>query len=89
MMFYQIFIPTGGGSDAVYSDPAWVQIFFFIAVGAAILGLILFAISAMLDITFDKDSDLLFRFGTCLLIIGIILLSLSIPLLAITGVRVE
>lgn len=88
-MFYPIVIPYNTGSDDVYSFPTPVAIMaygglIFVAVGLAML-----LVAAILDTCFEIDCDRLFKVSTFCVLGGAILLIIALPLMLITGVKVE
>lgn len=89
MTFYPIFIPISEGSDAVYYFPTWVTVMVCISLAATIMGLMALVLSVMLDVAFDQDTERLFKFGTAMLLGGIFLFLFSVPMMLITGIRME
>ena len=89
MMFYPIFIPHNTGSDAVYSFPTPVAIMAYGGMIFVAAGLAMLLVTVILDTCFEIDSDRLFKASTFCALGGAILLIIALPLMLITGVKVE
>ena len=89
MMFYPIFIPLNTGNDAVYSFPTPVAIMAYGGLFFVAVGLVMLLVTVILDTCFEIDCDRLFKVSTFCALGGAILLIIALPLMLITGVKVE
>ena len=89
MMFYPIFIPHNTGNDAVYSFPTPVAIMAYGGLIFTAVGLVMLLVIMILDTCFEIDCDRLFKVSTFCTLGGAILLIIALPLMLITGVKVE
>ena len=89
MMFYPIFIPHNTESDAVYSFPTPVAIMAYGGLIFVVVGLVMLLVTMIFDTCFEIDCDRLFKVSTFCALGGAILLIIALPLMLITGVKVE
>lgn len=89
MMFYPIFIPHNTESDAVYSFPTPVVIMAYGGLIFAVAGIVMLLVTMILDTCFEIDCDRLLKASTFCALGGAILLIIALPLMQITGVKVE
>ena len=93
MMFYPIYMPnsSGGGTECVY--PSWVN--FIVGSGTilVIMGMVAFLICTIaMIITNDDRFDILEKPAIYVfvpMLIGVALVLISLPLLALTGVPIQ
>lgn len=90
MIPFPIFIPFEYEADTLYYYPKIVVLLMALSIIVAIAGVVFVLIDVLIEFIFDKEiKETLFRIAFAMMFTGMIMILITLPVMLITGTRVE